>query len=55
MGFWPRRLAVRTSGSHPENRGFDSRRGHQVLTDFKKCDIMRKDALRVYFYGIIEI
>src|SRR3989344_164814 len=25
----PRRLAVRTSGFHPEDRGLDSRRGHQ--------------------------
>ena len=25
---WPRRLVVRTSGSHPEDRGFESRRGH---------------------------
>lgn len=25
----PLRLAVRISGSHPEDRGFESRRGHQ--------------------------
>ncbi len=25
---WPRRLVVRISGSHPEDRGFESRRGH---------------------------
>ncbi len=26
---WSLRLAVRTSGSHPEDRGFESRRDHQ--------------------------
>jgi hypothetical protein len=26
----PLRLAVRISGSHPEDRGFESRRGHHI-------------------------
>ena len=37
---WPRRLAVRTSGSHPEDRGFESRRGHHCNNrgnSYKKC------------------
>lgn len=28
---WPRRLAVRTSGFHPENQGFESPRGHTTM------------------------
>ncbi len=40
----PHRLAVRTSGFHPENRGFDPRWGHKkpiILHNSGPCAILR--------------